>query len=121
MGKEPYQKDSDCRVNSAAPRVIRDGKVAVIYQPHRGLGWFTEHGIEDLVFSPDIVEMIERDAPGLEIHNYCQRSKFGWSVMETICYGLDIKWVCISKKFRILEHNGREMIVLKSTDKWLTA
>lgn len=75
------------RINRV-PRVIRDGKVAVIYQPHHGLGWFSEHRTEALLFDPDIVGLIERNASGSLIYEHCQKMKYGWSVMDTICYGL---------------------------------
>ena len=104
-----------------APRVIRDGKVAVIYQPHHGLGWYSEHRIEALLFAPRIVELIECDAPGHLVYEYCQRMNYGWSVMDTICYGLAIKWVPVSEEFRIHESDGRESVVLKSADRWFKA
>ena len=103
------------------PRVVRDGKVAVIYQPHHGLGWYSEHRIEALLYAPEIVDMIERDAPGSKVYDYCRKMNYGWSVMDTICYGLCVKWVPISEEFRIHESNGRDSVVLKSADKWFLA
>jgi hypothetical protein len=104
-----------------APRVIRDGKVAVIYQPHHGLGWYSEHKIEALLFAPEIVFMIEKEESGSKVYEYCRRMKYGWSVMDTICHGLSINWVPVSEEFRIHEYDGRETIVLKSTDQWFIA
>ena len=110
----------NCR-QTRCPRVVRDGKVAVIYQPHHGLGWYSEHRIEALLFDPEIVNMIERDAPGSHIYEYCQKKKYGWSVFDTICYGLSIRWIPVSEEFRIHEYEGRETVVLKSTDLWFQA
>lgn len=104
-----------------APRVMRDGKVAVIYQPHHGLGWYSEHKIEALLFAPEIVFMIEREESGSKVYEYCRSMKYGWSVMDTICHGLSIKWVPVSEEFRIHESDGRETVVLKSTDQWFIA
>lgn len=109
------------RVIARVPRVIRNGKVAVIYQPHRGLGWFSEHRIEALLFAPEIVELIEHDAPGSKIYEYCQKKNYGWRVMDTICYGLSIHWVPLSEEFRVHESDDRETIVFKSTDHWFKA
>jgi hypothetical protein len=112
---------SNSRIIARAPRVTRDGKVAVIYQPHHGLGWYSEHKIEALLFSPEIVNMIEQEESGSKIYEYCCKTNYGWSVMDTICYGLSIKWVPVSEEFRIHESNGRETVVLKSTDQWFIA
>jgi hypothetical protein len=42
-------------------KVVRDGKVAVIYSPHYGAGWYSWHGIPELLFDPAVVAMIETD------------------------------------------------------------
>ncbi len=41
-------------------KFIKDGKVAVIYHPNYGVGWFTDvcYGIEELLFEPKIVSII---------------------------------------------------------------
>ena len=39
-------------------KVIRDGKVAVLYSPGYGAGWFSWHGIEELLYDPVVVGMI---------------------------------------------------------------
>lgn len=40
-------------------KVIRDGKVAVLYSKDFGAGWSTwNDGLEELVFHPKIVEMV---------------------------------------------------------------
>jgi hypothetical protein len=46
--------------------------------------------------------------------------KYG-SVMDIMCDGLSINWVPVSEEFRIHEYDGRETIVLKSTDQWFIA
>ena len=40
-------------------KVIRDGQVAVLYSPGYGAGWFTWHGVEELLFDPKVVDMLE--------------------------------------------------------------
>ena len=40
---------------------VRDGKVAVLVSPSFGAGWYTWHGIEELIFHPKIVELVEQD------------------------------------------------------------
>ena len=41
-------------------KVIRDGKVAVLYSPGYGAGWYSWHDIEDLLYDPAVVEMVEK-------------------------------------------------------------
>ncbi|EFX73610.1 hypothetical protein DAPPUDRAFT_227100, partial [Daphnia pulex] len=89
-----------------APRVIRDGKVAVIYQPNIGIGWYSVHKIEALLFAPEIVFMIEQKESGSKVHEYCCSMKYGSAVMAIMCHGLSINWVPVSEEFRIHEYDG---------------
>lgn len=46
-------------------KVIRDGKVAVIYSPGYGSGWSTWSGaskeiIERMIFDPELVALVEK-------------------------------------------------------------
>ena len=50
-------------------RVIRDGRVAVIFSPGYGSGWYTSHDIEALIFDPSIVAWIEAEEHD-KIKNY---------------------------------------------------
>jgi hypothetical protein len=47
-------------------KLVRDGLIAVIVSPGHGAGWYSWHGIEELLFDPSIVAWIEsneRDIP----------------------------------------------------------
>ena len=52
-------------------KVIRDGLVAVLYAPGFGAGWFSWHDIEDLVYDPVVVDMVEREEDPDNIVKYC--------------------------------------------------
>ncbi|MBD2201667.1 hypothetical protein H6G33_09940 [Calothrix sp. FACHB-1219] len=45
-------------------KVIRDGKVAVLYSPEYGAGWYSWHKKEELLFLPELVEILESSIIG---------------------------------------------------------
>lgn len=106
------------------PRVVRDGKVAVIYRNWPGMGWYDWHRNEELLYSPAIVEMIEQGAVAQEIFEYCIENGRYYDVdsvdVACFCY-LGIRWIPESHKFCITEYEMKETIVLQSEEKWFTA
>jgi hypothetical protein len=76
-------------------KVIRDGKVAVLYSPGYGAGWFSWHGIEELLYDVD--------------------GYFGGAD------DLEIEWVDVGREFRITEYDGSESIEYKDEVKWRAA
>lgn len=103
-------------------KVQRFGKVAVIISPGFGSGWYSWHNIEELLFDPKVVDMIERGAAFEEITLYCDktyehtRQKF-WGGTED----LEIVWIPEGSIFRISEYDGSERLVLQDDDDWLVA
>lgn len=108
---------SDCA------KVVRFGKVAVVYSPQHGAGWYSWHRIEELLFDPILVDMIERGAEPEEIEQYCkdhydthnQTNYWGGTI------NLQIKWLPEGSIFRISEYDGSESIVLQDDDDWIIA
>jgi len=41
-------------------KVIVDGKVAVLYSPGYGAGWFSWHNVEELIYDPEVVKLVEK-------------------------------------------------------------
>lgn len=115
-------------------KVIRDGKVAVLYSPSYGAGWSTaNHGslndTDVLLFDPEIVSLVEKHENGEISHmNMCDKimyycdNKYGENVLY---YGgsgnLWIAWIPIGKEFRIAEYDGYEYIEYKEYVKWSKA
>jgi hypothetical protein len=105
-------------------KVIRDGKVAVIYSPNWGAGWYSWHNFEALVYHPTLVEMIEEGRHhditeelckillGLNDDNYLTIS---------CVEDLKIEWLPVGTQFRIDEYDGNESIIIKEDEFWLTA
>lgn len=105
------------------PKVVRFGKVAIIYSPQHGAGWYSWHHIEELLFDPVVVDMIERNATGEEIEQYCIDR---YDTDNQINYwggtdDLEVKWIPEGSIFRIHEYDGAETIVLQDDDYWIVA
>lgn len=98
-------------------KVIRDGKVAVLYSPGYGAGWSTwcynNDLIETLLFHPLIVEKVES---GLEqeITSEWLAKQFGEDFEDVYCGGadqLEIEWLPEGTAFRIEEYDGFETVI----------
>ena len=106
-------------------KVIRDGKIAVLYSPDFGAGWYSWHGIEELIYHPKIVELVENN----------QREEITEAFIAELLGIIDehdmphisgaedltIKWLPVGTEFIIDEYDGSESITLKETQQWLTA
>ena len=102
-------------------RVIRDGKVAVVYSPGFGSGWgSTNPDSPEIIFDPYIVACVEsRDWDRLRVYMELKFpdlyvSKFGLD-------DLDIAWLPVGTEFIIHEYDGNETIQLRNSFKWLIA
>ena len=98
-------------------KVIRDGKVAVLYSPGYGAGWSTwcynDDLVKTLLFHPLIVEKVES---GLEreITPEWLVEQFGRNFKDVYCggvYQLEIEWLPEGTAFRINEYDGFETII----------
>ena len=80
--------------NSLPEKCIKHGAVAILYSNGGNSGWYTEHGIYNLIFDKDVVDMISRPYNPDIVLDYCQR-KYGMdSSYKGIPY-LRIEWVPI--------------------------
>ena len=99
-------------------KVIRDGKVAVIYSPHYGAGWYSWHGIPELLFDPAVVAMIETNHYG-DIEAYCAEHWPDDVVGDP--EDLTIAWVEEGREFQIEEYDGAERLRFKDREQWIVA
>ena len=92
-------------------KVIRNGKVAVIYSPELGSGWYSwNEDIKLLLFHPKLVEMIENNRQS-EITQQWVEENLG--IDNVYCGGADdlqIKWLDEGTAFIINEYDGSESI-----------
>jgi len=99
-------------------RVIRDGKVAILYSPGFGAGWYSWHHIEELVFDPSIVAWLEANELGKIV------SYLTLKYPDEYFGGVDqltIKWIPQGTQFRIEEYDGAESVQLLLNERYLTA
>jgi hypothetical protein len=106
-------------------KVIRDGKVAVLISPSWGAGWYTWHDMEELLYHPKLVEMVENNQQD-EITKGLIAELLGIIDEDGMPYlagaeDLAIEWIPIGTEFMIEEYDGYESIRLKEATVWLTA
>jgi hypothetical protein len=99
-------------------KLIRDQKVAVLYSPGYGAGWYSWHHIEELIYDPSIVEWVERE----ELNKILTYMELKYP--EAYCGGaedLRVEWIPVGARFRIDEYDGNESLILESEQSWMTA
>ena len=102
-------------------RVVRDGYVAVLYSPFYGAGWYTWHGILELVYDPVVVEMVKNESPAEAIVAYCEDQYPDHNSTFAGAEDLRISWIAEGEQFVIEEYDGAESIKFKSDFEWMTA
>ena len=99
---------------------IKDDMVAVLYSPKYGAGWYSWHGIEELLYDPKLVDMVEEKASVEAIELYCEEV-YG----ENHYYGgadkLEVMWLPIGTHFRIHEYDGSETVEVREEIVWSVA
>ncbi len=110
-------------------KYIKDGKVAVLYSPGYGAGWYSwNQDMPDLLFDPDIVQFV-LDHPWA-FTDGCDKTKKEFisafhSRYPDAYFGgwkdLRIEWITIGRQFRISEYDGFESIEYNDDVKWITA
>lgn len=102
-------------------KVIRDGKVAVLYSPGFGAGWSTwNYSFPECLFDPDIVEMVEKEIDAHEIAQFAEK-KYGEEFYAGGADDLRIVWLTEGTLFRINEYDGSESLETSQTVNWNVA
>jgi hypothetical protein len=101
-------------------KVVREGKVAVLYSPGFGAGWSTWGGGPEAIFSPEIVALVEAGASYEEIGDAAKRL-FGEHFYCGGATDLSIRWLDEGTQFRIKEYDGAESVVVNDDDYWTVA
>jgi hypothetical protein len=100
-------------------KLQEDGKIAVLYSPSFGAGWYTwNREYPDMVFDPMLVRMVEKE----EYDKALTYATMRWP--DAYFGGLEdlrVKWVPVGTLFRITEYDGNESIELKESDDWMVA
>ena len=117
-------------------RVIRDDMVAVLYSPNHGAGWYTWHGLFNLIFDPKVVELVEKknslQCPSkykrtpeymdivAKIEDYCE-SSYGDDHYYGGADDLVVEWLPVGTKFFIDEYDGAETVKTMDSIQWTEA
>lgn len=100
-------------------KYIVDGKVAVLYSPGYGAGWWTWNKDNDeCLFDKDIVQMVIDGVSNKEIE---QAAKEKWP--DGYWGGADdltIEWLPVGQRFMIEEYDGNESFRYVEGD-WISA
>ena len=106
-------------------KVIRDGKVAVLVSPGFGGGWYTWNHVDELLFHPVLVNMVENGlrsdideafiADLLGIVDHASMPYLGGADK------LEVRWLPIGTEFIVEDYDGSEEITIKNHVDWLTA
>jgi hypothetical protein len=103
-------------------KVIRDGKVAVLYSPGYGAGWSTwaRGGRAKIVlYHPKFVEAAEN---GVEDIDPIAQEIFGDDDLYTGGWdNIRVAWLPVGTKFRIEEYDGSEHIECADDIEWSVA
>lgn len=101
-------------------KVIRDGKVAVLYSPDYGAGWSSWIDGEDCLYCPEIVEAVEKGLKEDEIVEIAN-SVLGEDGYYGGASDLTIEWIPVGTAFRINEYDGNESIEYFNMDNFYVA
>ena len=91
-------------------KVIRNGKVAVLYSPGFGAGWHSWNERKELLFHPKLVEMVENNKQSKITEQWIEENL---GIDNVYCGGaadLQIKWLDEGTAFIINEYDGSESI-----------
>lgn len=106
-------------------KVIRDGKVAVLYSPGYGTGWSTCYDLpREAVFHPVLVELVEENRHDEITEDLLERlfgHRFDLDYAAAYAKELEIFWVPEGKDFCIQEYDGNEFIVIEGDRNWYSA
>ena len=96
-----------------------DGKVAVLYSPGFGAGWYTwNQTVPQILFDPAIVKMVEKEQwDKLKTYVTLKYPDIYTGGMD----GLKVAWIPEGTLFKINDYDGSESIELKENEDWLVA
>jgi hypothetical protein len=96
-----------------------DGKVAVLYSPGFGAGWYTwNYEYPEILFDPAIVKLVEKEMWD-ELATYVEL-KYP-DIYKGGMRDLEVMWILKGTEFKVVEYDGAESIELKENEYWLVA
>ena len=100
-------------------KLIDNGRVAVLYSPGFGAGWYSWNlGVPEILFDPAVVKFVENDQMA-ELNTYVTLKYPG--LYTGGMKELAVAWLPEGTEFRIKEHDGAESIERPNDIRWITA
>ena len=100
-------------------KLIEKGKVAVLYSPGFGAGWYTWNmTVPQILFDPAIVRFVEKEKFD-ELATYVEL-KYP-DIYKGGMRDLKVAWIPEGTLFRVEDYDGSESIELKESENWLVA
>ena len=113
------------RTKSTIKKVVRKGKVAVLYSPAYGAGWYSWNldciWAKEMLFCPEIVQAVLEHPKDKAGHLAMAERIFPDACILGAEDGLHVAWIPQGKRFRIHEYDGSEEVVLLDEDDFITA
>ena len=100
-------------------KLSENGKVAVLYSPEFGAGWYTwnqEH--PEILFDPAMVKLVEKGQYD-ELATYVELKYPG--IYTGGMSNLKVEWIKEGSQFRVVEYDGSESIEVNDEIDWLIA
>ncbi len=124
MTKKTIASTNEIITTNGLEKVRRDGKIAVVYSPGYGAGWFswnTSH--PELLFHPDIVLPLLDESLSQDERE--DKAKAAAKLLFPDAYisgqRLRVEWVCEGDQVLIEEYDGTESVRLRSDGEgWVT-
>ena len=100
-------------------KLSQDGKVAVLYSPGFGAGWYTWNMTQpEILFDPNIVKFVEKE----EWDNCKAYVELRYpDIYAGGLMDLEVAWLPEGTQFIINEYDGSESIQINESTNWLTA
>ena len=99
---------------------LRDGMVAVLFSPYHGAGWYSWHYVEQLLYDPQVVDMVQSNTSAKTIELYC-KTVYGNNHFYGGAEDLKVLWIPAGTHFRIQEYDGYETVEIRETIDWIVA
>ena len=100
-------------------KLNEDGKVAVLYSPGFGAGWYTwNRANPEILFDPGIVKLVEKKKFD-ELETYVTL-KYP-DIYTGGIRDLEVMWISEGALFKVNEYDGSESIELKENEDWIIA
>jgi hypothetical protein len=100
-------------------KLIKNGKVAVLYSPDFGAGWYTwNQDHPEILFDPAMVKLVEKGQYD-ELATYVELKYPG--IFTGGLLQLQVEWIEEGKQFRVVEYDGSESIEVQDDIDWMIA